>query len=201
MRRRSRAEQSEANRAAILQAARRVFVQSGFHATTVDAIAAEAGMTIGAIYSRFAGKADLFLALLDDEMTERAKQFAAAVTEPPGTSAPRRFARRWATVLRHDLDWQLLVIEFRVHAARNPDLAGRYAALHRRALAVFADAIAAALPFEASPAQIEALARAGWAAGTGAALARVAEGEQFSDDLFEEIAIALAQRFLEVEVT
>ena len=72
----TRAERNARNRDALLDAARAVFLRSGYHGTTVEAIAREAGFTTGAIYSRFAGKADLFLALLEEQIEERARQFA-----------------------------------------------------------------------------------------------------------------------------
>jgi AcrR family transcriptional regulator len=195
----SRAEQSAANRAALLDAARRVFLRAGYHGTTVDAVAREAGLTIGALYSRFEGKADLFLALLEERMAERARQFASVPRHPDADWAPREFARRWAAILRSDLDWQLLVLEFRVHAARDHKLAARYASLHEAAIRQLAENIAASLPFSYDPARVEALARAGFAIGSGAALARAAEGDLFTDDLYEEMTVALSARFLDLE--
>jgi AcrR family transcriptional regulator len=196
----SRAERSAANRAALLDAARRVFLRDGYHGTTVDAVAKEAGLTIGALYSRFEGKADLFLALLEERVAERAVQFAAPRATGDGDWVPRVFAQRWAAIMRADLDWQLLVIEFRVHAARDAELAARYEALHELAVGTLGDNISAALPFDPDPDRVEALARAGFAAATGAALARAAEGEAFTDELYEETVVALANRFLDLEV-
>src|SRR5215475_11195771 len=116
----TRSAQNERNRTAILGAARHVFLNAGYHGATVDAVAREAGMTIGAIYSRFAGKADLFLALLEERIAERAEEFAAVAKRASGSQA-RQFARRWTAVMRADLEWSLLVIEFRVHAARDSE--------------------------------------------------------------------------------
>lgn len=196
----SRVEQNERNRAAILAAARSVFVESGYHGATVDAVAREAGMTIGAIYSRFASKADLFLALLEERIAERAVQFAGIAADVGGSPADE-FARRWTGVMKSDLAWSLLVIEFRVHAARDPELARRYAALHARALSHLADNIAATLPsgIDVPRERVEAMARVAMAASTGAALARAAEGDDFGDNLYLDISRALAARFLGLE--
>src|SRR6185295_9164397 len=57
-----RAEQIERNRGLVLAAARRVFLERGYAGATLDAIAEEAGFSKGVVYSRFGGKADLFLA-------------------------------------------------------------------------------------------------------------------------------------------
>jgi AcrR family transcriptional regulator len=128
----SRAEQNDRNRALLFAAARRVFLARGYHAATLEQIADEAGFSKGVVYSRFASKADLFLALLEDRIEERAAQNAAAAANLAGTGD-------FATLL--DLaqqaehaapGWRLLVIEFRIHAAGDPELNRRYAALHAR---------------------------------------------------------------------
>ena len=190
----SRAEQSAANRRRILDAALEVFLAEGYHGTTVEAVARTAGLTIGALYSRFDGKADLFLHLLEERVELRMEQFRDLA---PIEARPADVAHRAAELLRTDLDWTLLLTEFRVHAARNPALAERYAALHERALEGLVDNIAAGvdLPDGEIPSGMWQLARAALAMATGAALARAAEGEAFSDELYEEVNFALADRF------
>jgi AcrR family transcriptional regulator len=198
----NRAEQNAQNRTALLSAARQVFLRSGYHGTTVETVAKEAGFTIGALYSRFDSKADLFLALLEERITERSQQFAGI---NPGSgqalAAPQEAARRWAEVMRSELDWSLLVIEFRVHAARDSRLAARYAELHERALAALAENIAESLPDElaSDPQRVRELARAALAMSAGGALARAAEGEDFGDQLYEDITLALSAYFLEID--
>jgi AcrR family transcriptional regulator len=64
----TRAEQQSRTRAALVASARRVFARDGFHGANLTAIAREAGLTKGAVYSNFANKADVFLAVLDDDL-------------------------------------------------------------------------------------------------------------------------------------
>ena len=71
---RTRAEKVEANRTSVLAAARQVFLAKGYAGATLDAIAEQAGCSKGVVYSQFGGKADLFLALLDARIDERAAQ-------------------------------------------------------------------------------------------------------------------------------
>jgi AcrR family transcriptional regulator len=132
MKRLSRAEQNERNRALVLEAARRVFLARGYHAATLDEIAEEAGFSRGVVQSRFGNKADLFLALLEERITERAAQNARLAGGLGGAEGMRVLREHAARRNRAELDWGLLLIEFRVHAARDPDLARRYAALHAR---------------------------------------------------------------------
>jgi AcrR family transcriptional regulator len=132
MKRLSRAEQNERNRALVLAAARRVFLARGYHAATLDEIADEAGFSRGVVQSRFGNKSDLFLSLLEERIAERAAQNALLAESGAGTEGMRVLREHAVRRNRAELDWGLLLIEFRVHAARDPDLARRYAALHAR---------------------------------------------------------------------
>ena len=69
----TRAEQAGRNRALVLGAARRVFLARGYHGATLEQIADEAGFSKGVVFSKFRGKADLFLALLEDRIDVRAR--------------------------------------------------------------------------------------------------------------------------------
>jgi len=141
----SRGEQVERNRVLLLDAARRAFLERGYAGATVDAIAEEAGFSKGVVYSQFAGKPDLFLALLERRIDERAAENDQVVAQHTGTDALRALLR---TNARHDTDragWALLLIEFRVAASRDPRLNARYTGLHERTLERFTTAVETAL--------------------------------------------------------
>ncbi len=126
----TRAEQSERNRALVLDAARRVFLARGYHAATVEEIADEAGFSRGVVYSRFGTKADLLLALLDRRIDELAEQNAALAGGLSGDRGAVALMGQVSARVHDDPGWGLLLIEFRVHAARDP---GAEPALRRRA--------------------------------------------------------------------
>jgi TetR/AcrR family transcriptional regulator, mexJK operon transcriptional repressor len=66
-----RRRQAEAKRAAILDAAEELFVSSGYELTSVDAIAARAGVSKRTVYDHFGDKESLFrsvLARVDDAL-------------------------------------------------------------------------------------------------------------------------------------
>ncbi|GLY76693.1 TetR family transcriptional regulator [Actinoallomurus iriomotensis] len=65
VRRTSRQEKRAQTREALLDAAERLWAKHGIRGASLDEIAASAGMTKGAVYSNFAGKTDLILALLE----------------------------------------------------------------------------------------------------------------------------------------
>lgn len=58
-------ERLQAKEAAILEAAKAVFTERGYHGTTVRAVAARAGVATGTVYLYFPNKEALFLALMD----------------------------------------------------------------------------------------------------------------------------------------
>jgi AcrR family transcriptional regulator len=57
----SRGERTQAQ---IIQAAHRLFVEHGYHGTSMRQVAAQAGIALGGIYNHFASKEDIFLAVL-----------------------------------------------------------------------------------------------------------------------------------------
>src|ERR1700691_2595007 len=128
----TRAEQAERNRALLLAAARRVFLKRGYHGASVEQIADEAGFSTGVVYSQFGGKADLFFALLDVRITERAADNARTAESLTGDEGIARLLENAAVVDQAEPEWGLLVVEFRVHAVRDPELGRRSAAPHHR---------------------------------------------------------------------
>lgn len=58
-----RTEAKAATRGKVLEAARRCFDAVGYEAATIRDIAARAGLSTGAVFANFAGKADLYLAV------------------------------------------------------------------------------------------------------------------------------------------
>ena len=82
---RSNAERSEAMRAALLAAARRLFVTNGYQHTSTPDVVQAADVTRGALYHHFADKADLFMAVALQAANEVAADIAAGV---PAGAAP-----------------------------------------------------------------------------------------------------------------
>jgi AcrR family transcriptional regulator len=192
-RRLTQVERSEDTRRRLLEAARRVFVQRGFHAATLEQVADAAGFTKGAVYSQFESKADLFFALLEKRVEQRLEEIRSAGA---AASSPEELAsimgRQWLRGARADMGWQLLAVEFRVHVARNPELRARYVSIHAR----LRDAIGEALAAEFRGAGLEPpispadMARAALAIGQGGLLGHLAEGEAFPADLMDRVGVA-----------
>src|SRR4051794_31756996 len=71
----------EVTRARLLATAEDVFWSRGYAATSVDLIAEKAGYTTGAVYSNFGGKADLFLAVLEQASADQLAAVRTALDE------------------------------------------------------------------------------------------------------------------------
>jgi len=144
----TRAQSKEQTRERLLGAARRVFVERGFHAATLDEVAEEAGHTKGAVYSAFESKADLFLAIFEERTRRRAEELRRIATRVSSlTELAQAGERLWIATLRNEREWSLLLVEFEVYAARDAVLRERLAGilgLFRSAMREAIEAVAAA---------------------------------------------------------
>jgi AcrR family transcriptional regulator len=129
-----RDEQRALTRRRLLDGAEAVFARGGFHGASVDGIAREAGATTGALYSNFASKEDLFLALFEERIAADVGDYSQIVAAGATIEEQARGAAdRWMQILRERPDYFPLLIEFWAYAIREPKLrerlAGRFAAL------------------------------------------------------------------------
>jgi AcrR family transcriptional regulator len=76
--RRTQAERSEATSSALIEAARELFAQDGYAATSLDAVVTAAGVTKGALYHHFTGKRELFAAVFASEQRSLSRAIVAA---------------------------------------------------------------------------------------------------------------------------
>jgi AcrR family transcriptional regulator len=130
--RRTQAERREETREELLTAAARVFARNGFHATSLDAVAEEAGFSRGAVYYNFADKEELFLELLDRRCAERAQDLRTVFAGTPNddveaTSRQAQLAADHALeAMTGDPEWRALYLEFLAQAARDPAFRRRF---------------------------------------------------------------------------
>jgi AcrR family transcriptional regulator len=129
--RRTQAERREETREQLLVAAGRVFAKRGFHGTSLDAVAEEAGFSRGAVYYNFADKEELFLELLDRRCAERAQDlrelFAGEEDDVATTSRQAQVAAQQALdAMTGDPEWRALYLEFLAQAARDPGFRRRF---------------------------------------------------------------------------
>lgn len=128
----TRAETKARTREELIDAAEQTFTSRGFHATSLDLVAAEAGYTKGAVYSNFESKEDLFFAVYERRV-ETASERQAHLVADAGDAAPEVMAR--TTLEKRDAGWLAVFFEFWAHVVRNPDLRERFSRLHQQARA------------------------------------------------------------------
>ncbi|MBV7294871.1 TetR/AcrR family transcriptional regulator [Corynebacterium sp. TAE3-ERU12] len=75
----TREHAAQKRRAAILDAARRVYIRDGYHDARLTDIAAEAGCSVGTLYTHFAGREALLAAVLRSVENDMRRPAAAAV--------------------------------------------------------------------------------------------------------------------------
>jgi AcrR family transcriptional regulator len=114
-------------RAQLIETAREMFLRDGYFATSLDKVADAAGYSKGAVYSNFASKDELCLAVLDSLLAERAAQIAVAVAGRKRFAGKLAAFEKWATQALGDEGWITLEIEFASQARGNPQLRTAFA--------------------------------------------------------------------------
>ena len=159
--RRTQGERRQETREQVLGAAASVFARRGFHATSLEAVADEAGFSRGAVYYNFSDKEELFLELLDRRCAERAQDLREVFANPDddvnveATSRQAQLAGQQALdAMTGDPEWRALYMEFLAHAARNPAF--------RRAFARRTDQMRAALEDVSSSGHARLPTRSAW---------------------------------------
>ena len=137
----SRVERREKTRQDLLTAAETCFVTRGFHATSVDEVAEQAGYTKGAVYSNFASKEDLFFGVYQRRVDHVLTEVVPGLRQ---AGAERVFD--WlatGTIQRRDGDdgWLAVFFEFWAHVLRHPELRSRFAESHTRFLEPLTDGV------------------------------------------------------------
>jgi AcrR family transcriptional regulator len=175
-----------------------VFARRGFQAATVEEIAEQAGFSHGAVYSNFAGKEDLFLAVFEAYMSARVAEVAHA-GEGAGTLAERARAGadQWMRRFNADREAFLLHLEFIIHAARDPNLSrqlGERMATVRveieRLLLERQTRSGAALPMP--PGELALIMRA---LGIGLAIEALNQPEEIDPELYGRFVALIAEMF------
>ncbi len=201
-RRSRREERKEETRAELIAAGAKVFAHRGFRGASIQEIAREAGYSTGAIYWYFSGKDDLFLAVYEAQAAARVRDIDDFHGRTDG-GLPRRaraYADQFMARLSSDPDFMVLSLEFLVHAWRNPPLReafGHRVAWGRLAAARLLEQEAQSGGYEL-PMPAEALATVLRELGSGLALAKLADPEAISDQLFGDFVelffVLLAER-------
>ncbi|HVA09772.1 MAG TPA: helix-turn-helix domain-containing protein [Acidimicrobiales bacterium] len=97
-----RVAQGDLTRAALIRAARELFGEQGYGDTSIEDVAARAGVTKGALYHHFEGKEGLFRAVFVQVQHEVSDQAVAEFLGPDSWEALRRGCALWVDALLND---------------------------------------------------------------------------------------------------
>lgn len=123
----TRAEAKARTRELLLDAAAETFARKGYGGASVEEIAENAGYSIGALYSNFGGKEQLFLELLGTRATSRVAEAARVIDEKAvdrdaGVEAAfGGLGRLLVETADRDIAFESLHSEFWLYAVRNPE--------------------------------------------------------------------------------
>src|SRR5207302_1033207 len=112
---------------------------------------------------------------------------------PFGPERTKLAAEQFLDRIRREREWQIALLEFRLYAARNPELTAAFANRHRRFVAAVAREGREDRPESESHLAAERAARAGIAIGNGYALERLTDPERATEEEFVRVAVILMQ--------
>lgn len=139
----SRAASRAQTRQRLVDAAMHVFARDGYAGASVSAIAEQAGYTVGALYSNFATKDDVFWAAFEQHC---AGELAALDTLMGAGRGPAELitaiGERFADLDDAHREWWALWAELWLYGQRHPDSGHRLADVQARARVVIARALA-----------------------------------------------------------
>jgi AcrR family transcriptional regulator len=123
-------EYRDARREQIMAAARRCFLRNGFHATSMQDLFAEAGLSSGAVYRYFASKDELIVAIAEDNMRDVVATLRAIAAEGSDASVGDALAGV-IDVINKKKDGGLggIAVQVWAEALRNPAVAERFTKL------------------------------------------------------------------------
>lgn len=191
----TREESKAQTREEVLRAAGRLFLRDGFVATSLSAIAEEAGVTKGAVYSNFESKEDLFLTIVRGEAQQRAAARDAlslndwsALDDDEPLSARLAAMGRAAHARSPEIRQVSLFLEYNAFALRNRR-SREYVREHN---ADYFEETAEAIGARVSGDRPDRIAAVAQSLYVGLLLHRAFEPERFDEDLFAEAFAALA---------
>ncbi|WP_255467066.1 MULTISPECIES: TetR/AcrR family transcriptional regulator [Aeromicrobium] len=127
----SRAERQRQTRERLIEVAAQMFLAVGYAGTSLDKVAVEAGFSKGAVYSNFAGKEELCMAVLDTIHAEKIRLVQAVFSEDTSLDSRLKSFVEWSRTGLGEPQWTALEVEFAAVARHNPWVASELVKRHR----------------------------------------------------------------------
>jgi AcrR family transcriptional regulator len=182
-----RSARRAATRARLLHAAAEVYASQGFGGATLDEVAAQAGLTKGAVYNHFGSKENLLLALMEEYLAGQvAAQLMLFDRERTSAERPLAGSEDWMARLHESPERFRLFVELWTHAQRDEQLrrhlAGALRTLHAT-FTGFAAASAADAGIQGPAGVPEQFANVTLGLGIGLAMLKLTDPDTIPDGL------------------
>nr|WP_255669314.1 TetR/AcrR family transcriptional regulator [Aeromicrobium duanguangcaii] len=115
----------------MIEVAAQMFLAVGYAGTSLDKVAVEAGFSKGAVYSNFAGKEELCMAVLDTIHAEKIRLVQAVFAEDTSLESRLKSFVEWSRTGLGEPQWTALEVEFAAVARNNPWVASELVKRHR----------------------------------------------------------------------
>ncbi|WP_414937824.1 TetR/AcrR family transcriptional regulator [Amycolatopsis sp. cmx-11-51] len=186
---RTRPSRAETRRR-VLDAATAVFARQGIAGTSLNDIAAEAGLTKGAVYSNFSGRDDLVLTIMEEHIVDRMGTATAVFDEIADLEeATAEAGARLLSGIGTDATWHRLLLEYWGLAMRDPAIHAGFAERRARLREAITRAIrkAAGAHSVELPLPAEQLAVVILALSNGLAVERGVDADAVPETLFTDV--------------
>ncbi|MGJ9422133.1 TetR/AcrR family transcriptional regulator [Aeromicrobium sp. CF3.5] len=127
----TRAQRQAQTRGRLIDVARSMFLDDGYAATSLDKVAVRAGFSKGAVYSNFAGKEELCMAVLDAIHGDQINGVVEVFSGPGGLSDHIEAFALWARDGLSQPRWTALETEFGAIARHSTWVADSLRTRHR----------------------------------------------------------------------
>jgi AcrR family transcriptional regulator len=185
-----RTEHRGTARERLLDVAAEVFAERGYRSTTVDDIAAAAGLTKGAVYWNFDSKEALFAALIEERVDRRARELIGVTEHSPRETETAPVVSRGVTTFADEQQTLILLVqEYWALAVRDRKLRSAYRKRQRELRRRLATALEARHRTTGVPLTLPAdkLATGIVALISGLAQERVTDPDAVPDELLGEL--------------
>lgn len=119
----TRRERQALTRERLIEVASEELIRSGYRGTSLERVADAAGFSKGAVYSNFASKEELVLAVLDQRYLHRLDTLRDRLAASPENVADRlaTFSQWWEELITEH-GWGALIFELASHSRDKPDI-------------------------------------------------------------------------------
>ncbi|MBH9986656.1 TetR/AcrR family transcriptional regulator [Bartonella sp. W8098] len=125
--RKTRLESQQETRQNLLEAARMLFTELGYEATSIRGICDKAGYSQGAFYSNFNNKGEVFLELLEQYKSFEANSRKQLIDDAGGNfEKALNDMTLWFERNDQNISYTILFLEMQLHALRHPEFVKTY---------------------------------------------------------------------------